>query len=47
MASPSDADMQFTRRMPYAAALVGDELVDPLVLWAIGLWVSIKAHGGW
>jgi DNA repair protein RadC len=34
--TPSDADMQFTRRMAYAAALVGVDLVDHLVLGAIG-----------
>ena len=45
--TPSDADLQFTRRMAYAAALVGVDLVDHLVLGAIGCWVSLKAHGGW
>jgi DNA repair protein RadC len=45
--TPSDADLLFTRRMAYAAALVGVELIDHLVLGAIGLWVSIKAQGGW
>jgi DNA repair protein RadC len=45
--TPSDADLLFTRRMAYAATLVGVELVDHLVLGAIGLWVSIKAQGGW
>jgi len=45
--TPSDADLQFTRRMAYAATLVGVELIDHLVLGAIGLWVSIRAQGGW
>ena len=45
--APSDADLQFTRRMAYAAALVGVDLVDHLVLGAIGRWVSLKAQGGW
>jgi DNA repair protein RadC len=45
--TPSNADMQFTRRMAYAAALVGVDLVDHLVLGAIGRWVSLKALGGW
>jgi len=45
--TPSDADMQFTRRMAYAAALVGVDLVDHLVLGAIGRWVSLRAQGGW
>jgi DNA repair protein RadC len=45
--TPSDADLQFTRRMAYAAALVGVDLVDHLVLGAIGSWVSLRANGGW
>ena len=45
--TPSDADLLFTRRMAHAATLVGVELVDHLVLGAIGLWVSIKTLGGW
>jgi len=45
--TPSDADMQFTRRMAVAAALVGVDLVDHLVLGSIGCWVSLKAQGGW
>ena len=45
--TPSDADLQFTRRMAYAAALVGVDLVDHLVLGAIGRWVSLKAQSGW
>ena len=45
--TPSDADLQFMRRMAYAAALVGVDLVDHLVLGAIGRWVSLKAQGGW
>lgn len=44
--TPSEADLQFTRRMAYAAALVGVDLVDQLVLGAIGRWVSLKANGG-
>jgi DNA repair protein RadC len=45
--TPSAADVQFTRRMAYAAALVGVDLVDHLVLGAIGRWVSLKAQGAW
>jgi hypothetical protein len=45
--TPSDADMQFTRRMAYAAALVGIDLVDHLVHGVIGRWVSLKAQEGW
>jgi DNA repair protein RadC len=45
--TPSDAVLQFTRRISYTAALVGVDLVDHLVLGAIGRWVSLKAQGGW
>ena len=45
--TPSTKDLQFTRRMADAAALVGVELVDHLVLGAAGRWVSLQAHGGW
>jgi RadC-like JAB domain len=45
--TPSDADLLLRFRMAYAATLVGVELVDHLVLGAIGCWVSIKAQGGW
>jgi DNA repair protein RadC len=45
--TPGDADMQSRRRMACAAALVGVDLVDHLVLGAIGRWVSLKAYGGW
>jgi DNA repair protein RadC len=45
--TPSDADLLLRCRMAYAATLVGVELVDHLVLGAIGCWASIKAQGGW
>jgi DNA repair protein RadC len=45
--TPSTEDMLFTRRMATAAAVVGVELVDHLVLGAAGLWVSLHALGGW
>ena len=44
--TPSDADLLFTKRMAYAATLVGVELVDHLVLGGIGCWVSIKEQSG-
>ena len=45
--TPSYEDLQFTRRMAAAAAVVGVELLDHLVLGATGLWVSLKRQGGW
>jgi DNA repair protein RadC len=45
--TPSSEDVLFTRRMAAAAAVVGVELVDHLVLGAAGLWVSLQARGGW
>ena len=45
--TPSYEDMQFTRRMAAAAAVVGVDLLDHLVLGATGLWVSLKRQGGW
>ena len=45
--TPSDADLLFTRRLAYAAVLVGVDLVDHLVLGSIGCWVWLKAQGGW
>ncbi len=43
--TPSYEDRQFTRRMAQAAAVVGVELLDHLVLGATGLWVSLKRQG--
>jgi DNA repair protein RadC len=45
--TPSSEDLLFTRRMAEAAALVGVDLLDHLVLGAAGLWVSLYARGGW
>jgi DNA repair protein RadC len=45
--TPSYEDMQFTWRMAAAAAVVGVELLDHLVLGATGRWVSLKRQGGW
>jgi DNA repair protein RadC len=45
--TPSDEDLQFTRRIAQAAAIVGVELVDHLVLGGTGCWVSLQAWGGW
>jgi DNA repair protein RadC len=43
--TPCPEDLAFTRRM--AAALIGVDLVDHLVLGAAGPRVSFRARGGW
>jgi len=43
---PCREDLAFKRRMAAAAALVGIDLVDHLVLGAGGHWVSLWARGG-
>ena len=45
--TPSSEDLLFTRRMAEAAAVVGVELVDHLVLGATGRWVSLRERGAW
>jgi DNA repair protein RadC len=45
--TPSPEDLMFTRRMAEAAAVVGVELVDHLVLGATGRWVSLRERGAW
>jgi DNA repair protein RadC len=45
--TPSAEDVLFTRRMAEAAAVVGVELVDHLVLGATGRWVSLRERGAW
>ena len=45
--TPSPEDVLFTRRMADAAAVVGVELVDHLVLGATGRWVSLRERGAW
>jgi DNA repair protein RadC len=45
--TPSAEDLLFTRRMAEAAAVVGVELVDHLVLGATGRWVSLRERGAW
>jgi DNA repair protein RadC len=45
--TPSSEDLLFTRRMADAAAIVGVELVDHLVLGATGRWVSLRERGAW
>jgi DNA repair protein RadC len=45
--TPSAEDLMFTRRMAEAAAVVGVELVDHLVLGATGRWVSLRERGAW
>jgi DNA repair protein RadC len=45
--TPSVEDVLFTRRMAEAAAVVGVELVDHLVLGATGRWVSMRQRNAW
>ena len=45
--TPSAEDLLFTRRMAEAAAVVGVELVDHLVLGATGRWVSLRERTPW
>jgi DNA repair protein RadC len=45
--TPSAEDVVFTRRLAQAAAIVGIELVDHLVLGATGRWVSLREIGAW
>jgi len=45
--TPSAEDWLFTRRMAEAAAVIGVDLVDHLVLGTPGRWVSLKERGGW
>jgi DNA repair protein RadC len=45
--TPSAEDLLFTRRMADAAAVVGVELVDHLVLGSTARWVSLRERGGW
>jgi DNA repair protein RadC len=45
--TPSVEDLAFTGRMALASRLVGVEMLDHLVLGAMGQWVSLEAWGGW
>jgi len=45
--TPRAEDWQFTRQLAHAAALVGVNLLDHLVLGAAGRWESLHARGGW
>jgi len=45
--TPSSEDLLFTRRMAEAAAVVGVELVDHLVLGTSARWVSLRERGAW
>jgi DNA repair protein RadC len=45
--TPSAEDVLFTRRMAEAAAVIGVELVDHLVVGATGRWVSLRERGAW
>jgi DNA repair protein RadC len=45
--TPSAEDLLFTRRMAEAAAVVGVELLDHLVLGTPSRWVSLRERGVW
>jgi DNA repair protein RadC len=45
--TPRPEDLRFTRRLADAAALVGVNLLDHLVLGTAGQWESLFARGGW
>jgi DNA repair protein RadC len=45
--TPSAEDLLFTRRMAEAAAVVGIELVDHLVIGTTARWVSLRERGAW
>jgi DNA repair protein RadC len=45
--TPRAEDLRFTRQLAAAAALIGVNLLDHLVLGAAGQWVSLYARGGW
>ena len=45
--TPSAEDVLFTQRMVQAAATVGVELLDHLVLGTAGRWVSLRERGAW
>ncbi len=45
--SPTDEDLDFTRRLASSAQLLGIGLLDHLILGKAGRWVSLKRRGGW
>lgn len=45
--TPTPEDLSFTHQMADAAALLGVDLLDHLVLGAAGQWESLHARGGW
>ncbi|HVT60828.1 MAG TPA: DNA repair protein RadC [Thermoanaerobaculia bacterium] len=45
--SPSGEDLDFTRRMADAAAVIGVDLIDHLVLGTAGRWVSLREKAVW
>jgi DNA repair protein RadC len=45
--TPSAEDVFFTRRMAEAAAVIGVELVDHLILGTTTRWVSLRERGAW
>ncbi len=45
--TPRPEDLSFTHQLADAAALLGVDLLDHLVLGAAGQWESLYARGGW
>ena len=45
--SPSPEDLQFTRRVREAAALLNIRLLDHIVVGSVGRWVSMQERGPW
>jgi DNA repair protein RadC len=45
--TPSADDVRFTRRMAEAAAVIGVELVDHLILGTTTRWISLRERGAW
>ena len=45
--APSAEDLEFTRRMAEAGEVLGQRLLDHLILGLGGRWLSLKQRGGW
>jgi hypothetical protein len=45
--SPSEEDLEFTRRLAASARYLGMSLLDHLILGSGGRWVSLRCRGGW
>ena len=45
--TPSEEDLQFTRRMASSCELLGIRLLDHVILGSAGRWVSLQRLGAW